>query len=50
MRSALYFYFKTSYNEGKSNITTKETLKNAVVKRYITEEEYKEITGIDYEA
>lgn len=50
MNSPLFFYFKTAYADGNSTVTTKETLKNAVVKRYITEAEYKEITGEDYVA
>lgn len=45
MNSPLYFYFKTSYANGTSPVTTKETLKNAVTKGYITEIEYQEITG-----
>lgn len=44
MKSSLFFYFKTSYDNGKSTITTKETLKNAIIKGYITDNEYYEIT------
>lgn len=47
-RSAFFIYFKVSYMDGKSPVTTKQTLKNAVGKNYITEEEYKEITGEVY--
>lgn len=48
MNSPLFFYFKVSYANGTSPVTTKETLKNAVVKEYITELEYQEITGEEY--
>lgn len=48
MNSRLYMYFKISYANGTSPVTTKDTLKNAVVKGYITGSEYKEITGEDY--
>jgi hypothetical protein len=50
MNSPLFFYFKTSYANGTSPVTTKETIKNAVVKGYITEAEYQEITGESYTA
>lgn len=50
MNSPLFFYFKVSYANGTSPVTTKETLKNAVGKIYITEAEFKEITGEDYVA
>ena len=38
---------KTYYDKGLWNITR---VKNAVVKGWITEEQFKEITGEDYEA
>ena len=38
---------KTYYNKGLWNITR---VKNAVVKNWITEEQFKEITGEDYVA
>jgi hypothetical protein len=48
MNSPLFFYFKTAYANGTSPVTTKDTLKNAVVKGYITSGEYQEITGEEY--
>jgi hypothetical protein len=48
MNSPLFFYFKTAYANGTSPVTTKDTLKNAVVKGYITEDEYLQITGEAY--
>lgn len=50
MNSPLFFYFKTSYADGASSITTKETIKNAVVKEYLTTDEFKTITGEEYVA
>ena len=38
---------KTYYDKGLWNITR---VKNAVVKNWITKEQYKEITGEDYQA
>ena len=38
---------KTYYDKGLWNITR---VKNAVVKGWITEEQFKEITGEDYQA
>ena len=38
---------KTYYDKGLWNITR---VKNAVVKNWITEEQFKEITGEDYQA
>lgn len=38
-------YLKEMYEEGKA---TNTTVNNAVTKGWITEEEYKEITGEDY--
>ena len=38
---------KSYYNKGLWNITR---VKNAVVKNWITKEQYKEITGEDYQA
>lgn len=49
MYSPLFFYFKTSYADGNSPVTTKETLRNAVTKGYITEAEYQEITNEPYD-
>ena len=48
MNSPLFLYFKTSYANGTSPVTTKETLKNAVNKGYLAQQEYKEITGEEY--
>ncbi|MFO1444068.1 XkdX family protein [Bacillus sp. Bva_UNVM-123] len=50
MNSPLFFYFKTAYAIGTSPVTTKDTLKNAVAKGYITEDEYRQITGDTYAA
>lgn len=50
MKSPLFMYFKVCYADGTSPITTKQTLINAVGKRYITDGEYREITGEDYNA
>lgn len=48
MNNPLFLYFKTSYSNGISPVTTKTTLKKAVVKGYITETEYFEITSEEY--
>lgn len=48
MRNPFFFYFKISYANGTSPVTTKQTLKNAVVKEYISTDEYKEIVGEEY--
>jgi len=47
-QSSLYNYFESSYDDGESKVTTKETLKNAVGKGYLTETEYETITGEAY--
>lgn len=46
--SPLYNYFKNAYDDGKSAVTTKDTLKNAATKAYITADEYQLITGEAY--
>lgn len=50
MNSPLFFYFKVCYAGGTSPVTTMQTLKNAVSKKYITEAEYKDITDEPYTA
>lgn len=45
MHSAKYEKVKRYYDKG---LWTKEMVRNAVVKEWITAEEYKEITGEDY--
>lgn len=45
MHSAKYENVKRYYDKG---LWTKEMVRNAVVKEWITAEEYKEITGEDY--
>jgi len=50
MKSPLFSYFKVCYSNGTSTITTKETLRNAVTKSYITEPEFEDITGDKYAA
>ncbi len=40
-----YHKVKTFFN---MNVWSEERVRNAVVKKWITEEEFKEITGVDY--
>lgn len=40
-----YQKVKTFFN---MNVWSEERVRNAVVKKWITEEEFKEITGVDY--
>jgi len=40
-----YKKVKTFFN---MNVWSEERVRNAVVKKWITEEEFKEITGVDY--
>ena len=45
MSEAMYNILKRLYEEGRA---TNHMLVNAVKKTWITEEQYKEITGLDY--